>query len=590
MSGEEAGRAARAGFAEFASAHEGLAVRSAVIVCGDARTGERVALEALTAVALGWAAAREEGPESALRHELHRRALAAVERRPQHGPATGPTPDDDTDVAADADADADVVEVRRAAVRRALVGLTPRQRSVAVLTWLEDRHPGDVALVLDRPLTEVHADLAVAQDALEGAALGAGGDDAHPWALLALVADEVDEPPVAVAAGEAADRRRRVRRRGALLGGAALVAGVAGAFALGGDPEAPAPRPRPTTSEGDGRLTRVDVAGIGVFLAPVDESRLPLYPDAPELALPQRLGPGTDRPLELLSAAGSSASVRAAFLVQVEDGRYQPALFLPRQTPSSLLVPMAPLRPTADTAGAAGVPLGPRTIDTDRHRLVFPQPGAVVVLEVRSARTFRFPVRDENLVTAGWAPDGHTVVATSSTGRWLVDTRRSTVVRAGGEVVPGWADIGVSGGRPMIRTFSGAGRLLSLRSLDGPEVDTYGEAISNIEGWACRATFFGASNATLGRMQGLIAAQSDTRPQPRILAAPNDAPLFAYRPLGWGPRDTVLLESRSTGPEGRVRRVLAWDVIEGRMYRVAEVDPPRRDPAAVQAFTGAWAL
>ncbi len=213
-----------------------------------------------------------------------------------------------------------------------------------------------------------------------------------------------------------------------------------------------------------------------------------------------------------------------------------------------------------------------------------------MILEVRSARTFRIPVRDENLVTAGWAPDGHTVVATSSTGRWLVDTRRGTVVRAGGEVVPGWADIGVSGGRPMIRTFSGAGRLLSLRSLDGPEIDAYGEPISNIEGWACRATFFGASNATLGRMQGLMAAQSDVRPQPRILAAPNDAPLFAYRPLGWGPRDTVLLESRSVGRDGPVRRLLAWDVIEGRMYRVAELDAVARYSADAQPFTGAWAL
>ncbi len=277
--------------------------------------------------------------------------------------------------------------------------------------------------------------------------------------------------------------------------------------------------------------------------------------------------------------------MRAAFLVQVEPARYQPVLFLPRQTPDGLLVPMAPLRPRP-TRRAPAVPLGPRTIDTDRHRLVFPQPGAVVILEVRSARTFRIPVRDENLVTAGWAPDGHTVVATSSTGRWLVDTRRGTVVRAGGEVVPGWADIGVSGGRPMIRTFSGAGRLLSLRSLDGPEIDAYGEPISNIEGWACRATFFGASNATLGRMQGLMAAQSDVRPQPRILAAPNDAPLFAYRPLGWGPRDTVLLESRSVGRDGPVRRLLAWDVIEGRMYRVAELDAVARYSADAQPFTG----
>ena len=160
--------------------------------------------------------------------------------------------------------------------------------------------------------------------------------------------------------------------------------------------------------------------------------------------------------------------MRAAFLVRIGEDRYQPALFLPRQTTRVQLVAMAPLRGTVDGVGNRGLALGPRTIDGERSRLVFAQPGAVVVLEVRSARTHRFPVKDDALRTAGWATDGHTVVASNGSGGWLVDTRTGRVTRAANQVNAGWADITVSGGRASIRSYSGGGRLVSLKSMEGP--------------------------------------------------------------------------------------------------------------------------
>ncbi|HET6968341.1 MAG TPA: hypothetical protein VFI44_08700, partial [Ornithinibacter sp.] len=112
------------------------------------------------------------------------------------------------------------------------------------------------------------------------------------------------------------------------------------------------------------------------------------------------------------------------------------------------------------------------------------------------------------------------------------------------------------------------------------------------EGWGSAhaslgPTFVGATS----RSQGLVAVQGDLRPVPRVLAASRTpgVPKGAYRPLLWGPRDVVLLESRSyQGLSGSpTLRLLAWDVIEGSLVRVGEVGPVR---ATGDGFTGAYAL
>ncbi|MBM6398870.1 hypothetical protein [Phycicoccus sonneratiae] len=602
MAGEGAGGRAASDFVEFAGAHEGPAFRAAVVVCGDPVTAERVVLEALTAVAADWGEAREAGPAATLRTAVHRRALAACGADPDAGGAAAPDTPPDPDPGATADSwGVDLLTERRSAVRAVLAGLTPRQRVVAAVRWLEERP--------DRETAELaHLDAARLRDAVDVVRARLGvlvhGEDATVEAsddelreLLELASDDLDEPALAESAWAAAEQRRRTVRRRGLVAGAVVLAGGAVAVAVTGR-DTPAPRVAPSSSAtsstgGPGRLQGVPVDGVGVYLAPEPslETRLPLYPDAARLALPQRLGPGRDRPLEILSPAGTTASVRAVFLVRVEGG-VQPALFLPRQSTRLQLVAMAPLRPTVDAGGNTGLRLGPRSVDGERRRVVFAQPGAVVVLEVHSARTHRLAVPDEHLGTAGWATDGRTIVAASDDAGWLVDSVTGKATRAKAPVLAGWADIAVTGGPATLRSFAGDGRLTTSRELAGPDLDVQGESVSNTEGWACRAAFFGAVRATGNRMQGLAAVQGDLRPSPRILAAAatEDVPLAAYRPLAWGPRDTVLLESRSFTAEVEALRVLAWDVIENRLYRVAEVDRPASEADTDQGFTGAWCL
>jgi hypothetical protein len=381
-----------------------------------------------------------------------------------------------------------------------------------------------------------------------------------------------------------------------VLAGGAVVAAGATALALRPSGTPVRPRPSPTSPLAEGRLPEVPLAGATVHLAPApdDEPSLPPYPDAAELALPERLGPGRDA-LEALSPAGTRASVRAVFLLRVDVDRYQPAVFLPRQTPAPLLVSMAPLRSTTDPDGNRGYPLGPRAIDADRHRVAFAQPGGVVVLELRSARAHRYPVPEEHLTGAGWANDGRTVVATGGKDNWLVDTRTGEVSSTILPVNAGFADLQALEGGTVVRGFSGRGTIVDTTSVDGPALEVQGSCVSNTEGWTCGAVYLGPVPSTGGRQQGLAAVQRDGRPRLRILAASTARGVMAeaYRPLGWGPRDTALLESLSTDESGRpVLRLLAWDVIEARLYRVATVTTPAypADGASDDPFTGVWAL
>lgn len=571
-----------ADFLDFAAARQGPALRGATLVTGDPATGERAALAALTALAADWTAAREEGPDRALRALLFRRAVAASDEPAPTTAEVEQDPEEDGTDPVD-------VEVRRGRVRAALRSVPGRARAAAVLRWLEEQGVEESADLLGARADEVRADVDAVRGALRAVAPDLDEDAAR--GLLELVADEVIEVEIAGSAWAAAQARRRtVRRRTALVGGVLAATGVAGVVAGREDPRPPAPSPRPSPS--DGRLPSLAVAGGRVLLAPApaDETSLPRYRDAARTALPERFGPGEERPLPLLSPTGNSSSVRAVYLVRVRAERYQPAILQPRRSARVALVPMAALRPTVDPTGGRAVHLGPRTIDSDRHRLVFAQPGAVVLLDVRSARTHRFEVPDEHLTRAGWAPDNETLVVTGEGRGWLVDARTGAVTRSAHVLNPGWGDLASSVGQAAVRSFSGRGRLVSLRSIDGPDLDLYGDSISNTEGWVCRGAYIGEIAATGNRLQGLVAVQGDLRPSPRILAASavEGVPLAAYRPLGWGPRNTVILESRRAVAGRIVSRVLAWDVVEDRLFVVGEVDPA--SDAEDEGFTGAWTL
>jgi hypothetical protein len=236
--------------------------------------------------------------------------------------------------------------------------------------------------------------------------------------------------------------------------------------------------------------------------------------------------------------------------------------------------------------------LGPRSISDDRHRIVIPQPGRVVVLDARDGGVVTVEVPDPTLSMAGWGRDRTTVVARGRDDGWLIDAGTRAVRRATDAVNPDWADLAPGEGSAGLRSFSGSGELTGIEPLLGPLIVPNTASVSNTEGWVAGGAFLpGAYQRAVGRSQGLVAVHSDLPPRPRVLAATTGplVPKGAYRALAWGPQDVVIFESRSerAGFQGMVRRVLAWDVNEGLLYQVADVD---RAAATPGEFSGTFAL
>ena len=409
--------------------------------------------------------------------------------------------------------------------------------------------------------------------------------------LLELASDDVPDLDLAAPAWDEARRRNRaVVRRSALVVGGLAAAGAVGFVVRDGTPT-PEPRPSVTaTVAADGRMPTARVDGVTVHLAPdpPDEALLPRYPDAARLQLPRHLGPA-DLAIraELGEVRGVDEPLRAVFLVVAEGGGYHLVLFAP-DAPFQVEVPA--LRVNQLPGVQSG--LGPRSISDDRHRVVIAQPGRVVVLDARDGSMVTVEVPDPTLTLAGWARDRTTVVARGRDDGWLVDVETQSVEHRASAVNPDWADLSAQEGVAHLRTFSGSGTLTGSKLLLGPPVVPNTASVSNTEGWVAGGAFLpGAYQASVDRSQGLLAVHSDLPPIPRVLAASTGplVPKGSYRALGWGPRDVVLFESRSerAGFQGMVRRVLAWDVNEGLLYQVADVD---RASALPGEFSGSYTL
>jgi hypothetical protein len=412
--------------------------------------------------------------------------------------------------------------------------------------------------------------------------------------LLELASDDVPELDLAAPAWDEARRRNRavVRRSVLGVGGLAAAGALAVVLSKPGPPTAPAPTATARVAA-NGRMPTAKVDGVTVFLAPSppDEALLPRYPEAVRLQIPRHIGPADPAIRAELGAGGGVAGpLRAVYLVVSTGGGYHPVFFAP-DAPFQVEVP------TVRIALWEGVQslLGPRSISDDRHRVVIPQPGRVVVLDARNGSATSIEVPDPTLTLAGWARDRSTVVARGRDDGWLVVPTTGAVTRAARAVNPDWADLsqgeGGAGGA-WLRTFSGSGLLTGTEPLLGPPVVPNTASVSNTEGWVAGGAFLpGAYQRALDRSQGLVAVQSDLPPNPRVLAAATGplVPKASYRALGWGPQDVVLFESRSerAGFQGMVRRVLAWDVNEGLLYQVADVD---RAAAAPGEFSGTYTL
>ncbi len=556
------------GYADFVRERQSELLRAAALVSGSPEAGRALLVAALVDLARHWPRVREDRPDAYLRRSLYGRAI-----HPGHGPSGAEV--DPVAPVVEADRwEGDVAEQRHRVVR-ALGDLAPLQRAVLVDRSLEQRSDAETAEVLGLdPATERAAlDDAMRRLApLVGVRPGAPRTGPEPgeeiWHLLELAGDDVvEEDLVEEAWAIATTRRRRVGRR-VVLGGIAVGAAGAGAALL-------LDRPQRRAEDVVGRvLPTVEVAGIHVALAPRpgDEVRLLRYPDAAGLGLRPGLGPGDPSGSPRL-VGPLTAPLRAVYLVSSSGRRgLDVVLETPDVEPTHHLV--APSR--ADEVVRARDHLGPRTISSDRHRVVLPSTGGIVVIDPRIPGERHLAVPDATLTWAAWAPDEVTAVAASIHAGWAVDTSTGVVREVGLPVCGDLAVLGSPDENLEVQACGpsghpGARRAVAARGLV-PTVESAFAA--NRAGWVAGEAFLGPElQAETGRRSGLVAVPPADAGPPVVLAADGHiADAQRFRVLAWADEGTLLLESRSqTG--ANAHRVLAWDVAADRLWAVAEVEP-----------------
>jgi len=572
-------------YAEFVRERQSDLLRAAYLVSGNPDVGRSLLLEALVDLARHWQQVRDERPDAYLRRGIYERALAAW---PGHSyevvGADGTFRDEVNTDQWEGD-----LAVRRHDLMRSLAELTPVQRAVLVDRYLERRCEAETDEVLGLVPAQERLALAEALRHLSrlvpvpvGAGSGDAGDRADEvWGLLELGGDDVvDEDLVDEAWAEATARRHRVARR--------TVLGILGAGAVGIGASLLAERVR--TSEADRTTTGPELAvtavgGSRFVLAPRpgDEPSLASYPGLTALGLPPRLGGGaradtrwTDAPLDVPIGAVllANSAVGLRVVLDFPVGR--------RRRDRAVLVSSAdPLRP--------GSFLSNRTISSDRHRVVLPSAGGVVVLDDADHSVTPVPVPDVGISVAGWAQDDRTVVASSRNSGWVVDPVSGAARAVALPVCPGREDLGEPGEDLEVLTFTDVGALSGSRRVSGPRMFPSGErpSAANDLGWVAGEVFLGPEvQEATGRRNGLVVVPPGDPADPIVLAtSPDRGDGHRLRALRWATPSTVLLESRSYDAGWR-RRVLAWDVRSGVLWRVAEVEPT----SPTSWFTGTYAI
>jgi hypothetical protein len=245
----------------------------------------------------------------------------------------------------------------------------------------------------------------------------------------------------------------------------------------------------------------------------------------------------------------------------------------------------------SDAAGNAHPPLGARA--ADGMRLVFPQPGAVVVVDVRTGSVAGIPIPDPHLEWAGWAntqADPH-IVATSADGVWLVDPDARTVTR------PTQGDEAMAGRYALVADPRGAtldeidGGVRGQTALPWPMLEPWGDTMGATStgpdlNWVASAALLGdTTNKGLDATrpyQGLVALRVSGVPlkgdlEMRLAVLGDDPPRTkgCCRVIGWDPsgRKVLYVTESSTGAH-----VLAWDVENGTFARVTQVTGTKRVP------------
>ena len=137
-------------FAEYVGARQHDLLRAAFLVCGDPGLAQGLLQRSLTRLALRWEKVRSEDPDTYVRQNLYRDAVAASSRIHRIHRDHPDQLDDPggawAEVAGAAASESELA--RRGDLGRALADLTPKQRAVLVLRYFEGRSEGDTADLL----------------------------------------------------------------------------------------------------------------------------------------------------------------------------------------------------------------------------------------------------------------------------------------------------------------------------------------------------------------------------------------------------------------------------------------------------------
>ncbi len=524
-----------ADFARYVRARQRRLLRAAYLVCGDQRAAQDVVEGALATVAGRWSRVKEY-PDTVVRQHLYRDAIAAAKRARRESLAA--------ELAADARAAAagPAADHGSGDLMRALDALSPQQRALVVLRHFDERSEADAAEVLGDSVGDV-----TRQTEAAVALLGAAGTP-DLGEQLEVASQAVVEVDLAERAWGTALSRRGVRRRRlfSAVGGVAAVAVVL-AVAQGVDRRSDPPVPVPTTATTAPVKRLPDGTMYAAMPLEGAEDRLPDY----DAGLPSAIDP-RGRAVRLSTLGRPPASVVAVYLRRA--GTHYRAVLVPKDR-TQVVVDNLDLVPTRDADGNDGVPLGPKAISPEGQWVVFPQPGAVVRLDLATGKVDRYAVPAQDLQVAGWG-QGRSVVARSATRAWRLDLAQ--------------------GGARAIAT-----------AMPAPITEGVGLPVTQLVGEAVSAGRWSASGAMLNQLvtssvivrgngpiyQGLVAVDAESR-SGRVLLAPESPDGRTGRSVGcctvlaWADPSTLLF--RSTGYDGSW--VLAWDVETGRVYDVTRLD------------------
>jgi len=156
-----------ADFTDFVRSRQRAWLRTAYLLCGNATEAEDLLQVALVKLARHWQRVRRDQPDAYLRRILYRDSISAWrarsrERRSLARLAAQPVPTHD-----------EMAEVgHRLDVERALAALTPKQRALVVLRFIEDRTEREAAELLGVTVGTVKSQTHVALEKLRAALPG----------------------------------------------------------------------------------------------------------------------------------------------------------------------------------------------------------------------------------------------------------------------------------------------------------------------------------------------------------------------------------------------------------------------------------